>query len=73
MKAVGYIRVSDPSQVEGHSLQAQERLFLELCKSRGWEAVKVYREEGVSAHSDAIAKRPSSNSSSMMQPRSCSK
>ena len=58
MRAVGYIRVSDPSQVEGHSLDAQERLYRELCKSRGWEPVRVYREEGVSAHSDAIAKRP---------------
>ena len=58
MRAVAYIRVSDASQVEGHSLNAQERLFQELCKSRGWEPIKVYREEGVSAHSDAIAKRP---------------
>ena len=58
MRAVGYIRVSDASQVEGHSLNAQERLFQELCNSRGWESIKVYREEGVSAHSDAIAKRP---------------
>jgi len=40
VRAVAYIRVSDPSQVEGHSLDAQERLFRELCKSRDWEAVK---------------------------------
>ena len=53
-----YTRVSDPSQVEGHSLEAQERLFYELCKARGWEPVGVYREEGRSAHSEAIAKRP---------------
>jgi len=57
-RAVAYIRVSDPSQVDGHSLDAQERLFHELCKSRGWEPVKVYREEGRSAHSDAIVRRP---------------
>ncbi len=37
---------------------AQERLFKELCKSRGWEPVGVYREEGKSAHVDAINKRP---------------
>ena len=42
----------------GHSLDAQERLFLELCKNRGWEPVRVYREEGKSAHVDAIARRP---------------
>ena len=37
MKAVAYVRVSDASQIEGHSLDAQERLFKELCKNRGWE------------------------------------
>jgi len=58
MKAVGYLRVSDVSQVEGHSLDAQGRLFHELCRSRGWEAVRVYREEGRSAHVEAIARRP---------------
>jgi len=58
MKAVGYIRVSSQSQVEGHSLDGQEHAFLHLCKNRGWEALKVYREEGKSAHVEAISKRP---------------
>jgi site-specific DNA recombinase len=58
MKAVAYIRVSDVSQIEGHSLDAQERLFRELCKNRNWVPIKVYREEGRSAHVDAIARRP---------------
>ena len=58
MKAVAYLRVSDQSQIEGHSLDAQERLFRELCKNRSWEAVRIYREEGRSAHVDAIARRP---------------
>ncbi len=58
MRAVAYIRVSSLSQVDGHSLDAQERLFYELCKNRGWEAVKVYREEGRSAHVEAITRRP---------------
>src|SRR5271157_4418023 len=58
MKAVAYVRVSDASQIEGHSLDAQERLFRELCKNRGWEPVKIYREEGKSAHVDAINRRP---------------
>jgi site-specific DNA recombinase len=57
-RVVAYIRVSDPSQLEGHSLAAQERLFFELCKNRGWQPVKVYREEGKSARFDAISKRP---------------
>ncbi|MDD5094384.1 MAG: recombinase family protein [Dehalococcoidia bacterium] len=58
MRAVAYLRVSSVSQIEGYSLDAQERLFRELCKNRGWELVRVYREEGRSAHVDAIAKRP---------------
>jgi DNA invertase Pin-like site-specific DNA recombinase len=58
VKAVAYIRVSSMGQLDGHSLDAQERLFGELCKNRGWEPVKVYREEGRSAHVESIARRP---------------
>ncbi len=58
MKAVAYIRVSSESQVEGHSLDAQERLFYECCRNKGWTPVRVYREEGKSAHADTIRKRP---------------
>ena len=58
MRAVAYVRVSNASQVDGHSLTAQARLFRELCKNRGWEPVGVYREEGRSAHVDSIKKRP---------------
>ena len=58
MKAVAYIRVSTADQVDGHSLDAQERLFRELCRSREWEPAGVYREEGRSAHVDSIRKRP---------------
>ena len=57
MRAVSYIRVSDQSQVDGHSLDAQERLFHELCKNRGWEPSRTYREEGRSAHVDSIKRR----------------
>jgi site-specific DNA recombinase len=58
LRAVSYVRVSDMSQVEGHSLDAQERLFKELRNNRSWENVRIYREEGRSAHADAIARRP---------------
>ncbi len=58
MRAVAYIRVSSADQVEGYSLDAQERQFKELCGKRGWEPLKVYREEGRSAHTDSISKRP---------------
>jgi len=57
-RASAYIRVSSESQVDGHSLDAQERLFYEICKTRGWQPGKIYREEGKSAHVDAISKRP---------------
>ena len=58
MRAVAYLRVSSSSQVDGHSLDAQARLFNELCKSRGWRPVGVYREEGRSAHVESVKQRP---------------
>ncbi len=58
MRGVALIRVSTKDQVAGHSLDAQERAFYELCRTRGWEPVKIYREEGRSAHVDSISKRP---------------
>ena len=53
-RAVAYLRVSSQSQVDGHSLDAQDRLFNEICTNRGWITVNVYREEGASAHSESI-------------------
>ncbi len=58
MRAVTYSRVSTQDQVNGYSLDAQERAFGEICKARNWEPGKIYREEGRSAHSDSISKRP---------------
>ena len=58
MRAVAYLRVSSTSQIDGYSLDAQERLFMESCRNHGWESVRVYREEGRSAHSDSVNKRP---------------
>ena len=58
MRAVAYLRVSSTSQIDGYSLDAQERLFMESCRSHGWQSVRVYREEGRSAHSDSVNKRP---------------
>ena len=58
MRAVAYLRVASTSQVEGYSLDAQDRMFHEACKNRGWEPVHVYREEGKSAHTDSVSKRP---------------
>ena len=38
--------------------QFKERLFKDLCKNRNWEPVGIYREEGKSAHVEAINRRP---------------
>lgn len=48
-RAVVYLRVSDPRQVDGTSLDIQERACRELCSRQGWVVEQVYREEGVSA------------------------
>ena len=58
MQVAAYIRVSDLSQVDGYSLDAQERFNREFCELRGWALKVIFREEGVSARSDAVSKRP---------------
>ncbi len=58
MRAVGYIRVSSAEQVDGYSLAAQERAIGEACQTRGYELVRIYRDEGVSAHTDQLSRRP---------------
>ena len=57
MRVAIYIRVSDQSQVDGYSLDAQERQCIEYCRSRGWIVVRVYHEEGRSARYESIRKR----------------
>ena len=39
-------------------MEAQLRAIQEYCQTRGSELVAVYREEGKSAHTDSILKRP---------------
>ena len=58
MRAVGYIRVSSAEQVEGYSLAAQERAIDEACQARGYELIRMYRDEGISAHTDQLSRRP---------------
>lgn len=53
-----YYRVSSAEQVEGYSLDAQQRAAHTYCESRGWQIVREYRDEGKSARTDIIAKRP---------------
>lgn len=48
-KAVIYCRVSDPKQIEGQSLAAQEKVCREYALQQGYEVAKVFIEEGESA------------------------
>lgn len=57
-RVVAYLRVSDPSQVEKHSLAAQKVDIERWCSRRGGELVQVYSEEGKSAYTERIERRP---------------
>lgn len=48
-KCVIYVRVSTEEQTKGYSLNGQERIDKDFAKSNGYEVVKVFREEGISA------------------------
>lgn len=60
-RAVSYIRVSSEEQVEGYSLDAQQRAIGHYCEAHGWKVVQEYRDEGKSARSDDLTKRPAFN------------
>ncbi|HFV2809467.1 TPA: recombinase family protein, partial [Streptococcus agalactiae] len=48
MKVVGYVRVSSESQIENTSIVEQEERIQAYCKARGWELIKIFRDEGLS-------------------------
>lgn len=56
--AVGYIRVSTEDQAQGYSLDAQRAVIEGYCERNGYSLDRVYADEGVSARSDRIEKRP---------------
>ncbi len=59
LRAALLARVSSEEQVEGYSLDAQTRAFRsQIIEGRGWTSYKEYMEEGRSAHTDDIRKRP---------------
>jgi site-specific DNA recombinase len=58
MKAALYARVSSEEQVEGYSIDAQRRAFQTMVEGRGWTAYREYIEEGKSARTDNINRRP---------------
>jgi DNA invertase Pin-like site-specific DNA recombinase len=49
-RVAAYLRVSDPSQVDTHSLDAQMADIQRWCQRRGYELVRCYVEEGKSAY-----------------------
>ena len=58
MRAALYARVSSEEQVEGYSIDAQSRAFRLLCESKQWTPHREYIEEGKSARTENINKRP---------------
>jgi site-specific DNA recombinase len=53
-----YVRVSTEEQVEGYSLSAQERAAEAFCRAKSWEIVARYRDEGKSARTEVLGRRP---------------
>ena len=58
MRAALYARVSTEEQLEGYSIDAQRRNYHALVQGRGWQSVAEYIEEGRSARSENLSKRP---------------
>jgi Site-specific recombinases, DNA invertase Pin homologs len=58
MRAASYSRVSTEEQIEGFSLSAQKRGVREYCSSKGWSEPDEFVDEGRSARTEAIDKRP---------------
>jgi DNA invertase Pin-like site-specific DNA recombinase len=58
MRVAIYARVSSEEQVEGYSLDAQLRAARSFSAEHGWTIVREYIEEGRSARTDDISKRP---------------
>ena len=57
MKAAGYIRVSTTDQIEGTSLDTQERQIRAYAELKGIDLVAIYQDNGISG-GKPIAKRP---------------
>ena len=58
MKYALLARVSDEEQIQGYSLDAQTRAFRSLVESRGGTVYQEWFEEGISAYTDDVTKRP---------------
>jgi site-specific DNA recombinase len=58
LRAAVYVRVSSEEQLEGYSLDAQRRAAETYCEAHGWRVVRTYADEGKSARTDDLARRP---------------
>src|SRR5215213_11457256 len=58
VRAALYQRVSSEDQIEGYSLDAQDRSGRLYCQTHGWDVGQVYRDEGRSGRTDDLSKRP---------------
>ena len=56
--AVGYVRVSkEEEETQGYSFDTQRAEIERYCEREGYELIRIYADEGVSARSDRISKR----------------
>lgn len=58
LRAALYARVSSEEQVEGYSIDAQKRAFQAFAEGKRWDVYREYVDEGKSARTDNISKRP---------------
>ena len=58
MRAAIYARVSSEEQVQGYSLDAQLRACRQFASAHDWEVAHEFVEEGRSARTDDVNKRP---------------
>ena len=52
--AVGYVRVSDPKQVEGTSLETQRERIEKYAQDHDWNLIQIYADEAT-AYNDLLA------------------
>lgn len=50
--------MSSDEQVDGYSLDAQRRAAIHHCDAQSWTVIREFRDEGKSARTDDLKKRP---------------
>lgn len=53
----GQFHVSSEEQVEGYSLDTQQRAISHYCQAQGWTLAGEYRDEGRSGRTEDLSKR----------------